>query len=177
MSQNGYQRHKHGTPAAVSLVRTPLAHAYCAQGVWSTWVGTFSCSLPPCWLAHEKQTNEGKAGERERSLAPTAHVVRRKWYAARAGLFLSLPCSYRLISCHLHRQQLVLNRNTGLRSTDCGSICSTRYAPAVQLTRFTADDGFGTDGRQSYGETFGKYSASSLRSQNYSSGYISSPGK
>lgn len=44
------------------------------------------------------------------------------------------------------------------------------YASTAELTRLTADDGFGADVWQSYGETFGKCSASSRQSQNYSSG-------
>lgn len=44
------------------------------------------------------------------------------------------------------------------------------YASTAELTRLTADDGFGADVWQSYCETFGKCSASSRQSQNYSSG-------
>lgn len=51
------------------------------------------------------------------------------------------------------------------------------YAAIAALARVSAEDGFGADGWQSYSETFGKYPGCSMRSQSYSTGSITPPGK
>lgn len=145
------------------------------------WGGTQRSAAPASLLAGSCKTDQRERKKEEIKEAESGHRPRMLWGGN--GMQLRPGCSSPP-SRSYHLRLLLFTQTTArfqqvnraLRNI-LRKYLSTRYAPTAQLTRLTADDGFGADGRQSYGETFGKYSASSLRSQYCSSGYISSPGK